>query len=164
MLEKAVKNMWKDIDENIMVCEEGLVATKPRTLTNGRKYKGKILTEYRDKDGYPRVFYKVNRVGINKIVHRLIAKAFIPNPLNKPQVNHKNGIKWDNRIKNLEWVTNLENKRHSSKMGLEHTPKIPNELVKEIKDKYATGKYTQRKLAKEYNTQHSNIWWVLNKR
>lgn len=156
--------LFRILDDYIAVSEDGDIVTRPRYLTNGRWYNGKMLKPKKDKDGYLRVYYKVNGKGINKLVHRLIAIAFIDNPLNKPQVNHKNGIKDDNRIENLEWVTNQENKTHSAINGLEYTPKIPNELVKEIKYKYSTGKYTQRDLAKEYNTTHSNIWWVLNKR
>lgn len=62
----------------------------------------------------------------NKDVHRFVAMAFIPNPENKPFVNHKNGTKWDNRAINLEWTTEAENTRHAIEMGLMDNKGIKN--------------------------------------
>lgn len=62
--------------------------------------------------GYKAISIKENDVLHTVFVHRLVALAFIPNPMNKPQINHINGDKTDNRPENLEWCTNLENIRH----------------------------------------------------
>ena len=68
-------------------------------------------------------YYKVTLTFENSqqkqfLLHRIIAECFIPNPMNKPEVNHKNGNKYDNRVDNLEWVTASENQIHSVKTGL----------------------------------------------
>lgn len=69
-------------------------------------------------NGYP--FYKLCKDGIKTqfSIHRLVAIHFIPNPENKPQINHKNGIRSDFRIENLEWVTQNENMQHAHDTGL----------------------------------------------
>lgn len=75
---------------------------------------GKILKPHKDKDGYEIIGLRKNNKQILKKVHRLVAIAFIPNPHNKPQVNHINEIKHDNNVMNLEWVTAKENSNWGS--------------------------------------------------
>jgi hypothetical protein len=67
-----------------------------------------VLKPSSDKDGYTRVSLNKKYVKI----HRLVALAFLPNPLNKPTINHINGDKADNRVENLEWHTRQEQARH----------------------------------------------------
>ena len=69
-------------------------------------------------DGYHQVRLRKSNKATRPLTHRLVAAAFIPNPENKPTVNHINGNKADNRVNNLEWATNQENSTHAVKFGL----------------------------------------------
>lgn len=84
-------------------------------------------TPRNDKDGYKVVStrYPDGR-GTTARVHRLVAEAYIPNPENKPVINHINGVKYDNRVENLEWATVAENTQHGyDSLGVQSAISIP---------------------------------------
>lgn len=90
----------------------------------------KILKPWKTKNDYNVVSLGENGVVVKRYVHRLICETFIDNPKNKPQVNHKNGNKDDNRIENLEWVTSKENHIHRSKvLGIKSTKEHMTKMI-----------------------------------
>ena len=104
-----MEEIWKTITEfeNYEVSNLGRI----------RNSKKKILNQYKNTKGYLQLTLYKNKKQYTKRVHRLVAQAFIPNPNNLPQINHKSGIKTDNNINNLEWCTNSYNQLEANRMG-----------------------------------------------
>lgn len=95
----------------IEVSNEGRI----RSLLSG---KPKILKSQTSQKGYHKVRVTIDRKKMTITVHREVAKAFIPNTNNLPQVNHKDGNKSNNRASNLEWISNIDNAHHAIENGL----------------------------------------------
>lgn len=103
-------------------------------------------------------------------VHRLLAKNFLPNTENKATVNHKNGIKHDNRLENIEWATYSENNNHALNTNLRvmpknenhHNCKLTKEDIADIRSKYKSGNYLQKDLSNEYNINFRTVSSIVN--
>lgn len=133
--------MWKKVYgfDDYLCNEQGEIYSLKRN---------KIMKTHNDKDGYKQLRLTIEKgKAITVKVHRLIAQTFIPNPENKPCVNHKNGNKKDNTVANLEWCTTKENNTHARQTGLLNDCGVNNsravcneETLKEIRTLIAEGK------------------------
>lgn len=104
-----------------------------------------------------------NYKSYTKLVHRLVAESFIPNPLNKKEVNHKDGNKLNNCVENLEWVTRAENAQHAVLNGLMKS--FSRKLSKEDVDFIRSNLHlSSRILAKMYNVSRTTIKNLRNKK
>lgn len=111
----TIESYWRRYDKKYIISD-----TPRRVLKPMKNRKGYLKVELKCK-GY--------------FVHRIVALAFIPNPLNKEQVNHIDGNKINNNVSNLEWVTNAENHKHKCENGLN--------IVCKGKEHYAYGQYNE---------------------
>lgn len=126
MLEKE-KEIWKTYPEFNWIQASNL--GRYRTITreiirkDGKKqsWKGQILKPQRLKNGYLQLHFKVNGKAVNRLAHRVTAVTFLPNPEGLTQVNHKNCIRDDNRLINIEWCSASYNNNYKEKYGVSMT-------------------------------------------
>lgn len=119
--------IWKTIigNEHYMVSSFGRIKSLERVVFKDiKKQTKKRIREYitfgrKLSNGYMGFVLSNDCLQHQKLVHRIVAEHFIPNPENKPEVNHINGIKDDNRAENLEWATSSENQIHAIRTGLQ---------------------------------------------
>lgn len=128
-----MEEIWKDIegfDGIYQVSNLGRVRSLDRYVNTAirhsevRKTKGRILKQGCNVHGYSVVSLGKNHKTYT--VHRLVAKAFIPNPENKPEIDHINTIRKDNRAENLHWVTRSENNKNILTLEKQRRSKIGN--------------------------------------
>lgn len=166
------EEIWKDIDGfegYYQVSNMGRVKSLDRFVKHNwggyKLNKGKILKSY-SKNGtnYEFVVLCVKNKRRMKSVHRLVAEAFMPNPENKPEVNHISGSKIDNRIQNLEWCTRSENQLHAfannlkCSNGTKHSQhKLSNEDIIFIRSLESNWSATQSDLADLFGVSRASI-------
>ena len=164
---------------NYAIDKDGNVFSKNYNKTGTLK----IMKQRKNKYGYMQV--QITRDDKKRklmSVHRLVALAFIPKIKGRDYINHKNGIKNDNRVENLEWCTLSENTRHSfyviKTQSIERIrqqaiknienrrkkPKLTVEQINELEEKYNNQKISHRELAKIYNCGKTLIGTVLRVR
>lgn len=136
---------WKDIDGYnglYQVNRLGIVRSLDRYINFERKNDGMITRKLTGKvlkpgtiEGYEYVNLTKNGIRKTYPIHRLVAKAFIPNPLAKPSVNHIDNNRTNNNVKNIEWCTPMENSAHAKKQNRCWSPRGDNHARTRIKEK-----------------------------
>lgn len=116
--------IWKDVCDGYKVSNYGRVLSLAKTTIRGRKY-DKILSASKKDNGY----YTVSINGNNEYVHRLVAKAFIDNPNNLNEINHKDEDKSNNGVDNLEWCTKSYNVSYSKSIKIKQIDPITKEVI-----------------------------------
>lgn len=158
-----MQEVWKDI-----VGLEGHYQVSSNARVRNKKT-GRILKTQVSKgtQGYEQVRFSVDKVKTTMKVHRIVAVAFVENPLNLPCVNHINSVRDDNRIENLEWCTQKHNVQHSynsgsnSNAGEKHPTAILNlGLVAEMRKLYADGMRI-KDIATNYLLKYDTVWQAI---
>ena len=179
--------VWKDIigyEGKYQVSNLGRIKSLARNIKGGhwntnRWFSEKILSLCKRGPGYLGVCLCENDKKKTYLVHRIVLQAFVDNTGNKPESNHIDGNKHNNRVDNLEWSTRSDNEIHAYKMGLakptnsnkngklsginHHAHKLTEEDVINIRKEYAMGNISQINLGIKYNINQSSTGRIIRK-
>ncbi len=161
------KEIWKDIDGYESVYQISNLGRVRSLRDCNQKPREKILSPYKSHNGYLQINLVRREKKSTFKLHRLVAQAFIPNPENKPEVNHIDGNKSNNHISNLEWCTHSENMQHAVKSGLvtqKHIRKLTEQDVQTIRKEYIKGSKGSNgvlAMARKYNVCEMTIYKIL---
>lgn len=170
--EPAAPERWAAVVGYEDVYEVSTLGRVRRVAPAQRTHPGRILSPGHNSGGYPLVNLSVGGVDRTVTVHRLVALAFLGDPPTREhQVNHKNGIRSDNRIENLEWCTPLENVRHAidvlrrdyrSKQGSSGV-RLTEATVASIRARVAAGE-PPLSVAADCGVSRAHIYRIINRR
>ena len=155
-----MKEIWKDIKDYeglYQVSNYGNVKSLERYIKNKNdkmQFYNEIILIPNDSKGYLKVTLSKNNKQKTFRIHILVAKAFVQNPENKPEVNHKDGNKHNNHATNLEWNTRSENENHAYKNGLAK----PSQKQKNAVAKYAKENYSKKVIQYDLNGKFIKEW------
>lgn len=156
---------WKPVVGYEGIYEISSLGRVKRVKIGPQTFPGRILKLQIDKYGYHRITLCKNRKEQFRTVHSLVCEAFICPRKNGMQTNHKNGIKTDNRLENLEWVTNKENAVHAVRHGLwpigekSRNSKFMNGDILEIRKMLKDG-HTQWDIAHKFGVYQGTISYI----
>lgn len=172
-----MREIWKDIpgfEGCYQASNSGKIKSKKRTVTysTGKTqiYPSVVLIPGVTESGYYSVTLCKDTRRFTKRVCRLIGLTFIPNPENKPQINHKDGDKKNDAVSNLEWSTGSENQLHRYRVLKKGVPvgekhansKVNNSSVKKIRQMHSTGLYSQRAIGDKFGISQPTVWEIVN--
>ena len=174
-----MKEVWKSVEGyegiyevsnigNVKSLDREVLVNNPNGSNWVRYYKSKQLSTKLTRNGYVQVELNKYNKGKLHLVHRLVAKAFLDNPEDLPDVNHKSGNKQDNSVINLNWCSKSQNMKHRvEELGIglgedNGNSKLTLDNVKEIRKLYEETKVTQKELSEIFKVGKSTIGYIVN--
>ncbi len=160
--------IWKPIAGYEEIYEVSDLGRVRRIKAARNSQVGRIIKPRLSYNGYYQLALNKNGAEATKRICRLVAQAFVENPHNKPQVNHKNAIKTDDRPANLEWVSELENAQHATANGLyplgikNGRAKLREEDIMAIRQSYDL--VPTRELVRKYGVHRNMIYNIVKRK